>query len=417
MKCSPYVLTLLAPMLATSLFSPDAAAEPEGFIEDAKGSMTLRSYYMNRNYVKHANTGQAEAWTQSFILDMRSGFTQGTLGFGVDVLGLWAVKLDGGAGSGGTDLLPVHHDGSQAKDFGRLAIAPRMRFAKTEIKVGEWVPRYPILYAEQWGRSLPQTFQGGEIRTNDIENLTLLAGQFQATSLRAASGMQDMTAFGAKSDRLNYAAAEYTFNDKRTLVGLWNAQLKDIYNQQYLQFTHSQPIADWLLGAQMGYYVGRDDGSARAGKLDNQTYSGFFSAHKGPHTLYIGLQKISGSSDWMGVDGTSSTNQYLANHSFNSKFDAAGERSWQLRYDFNLAALGIPGLVLMNRYIKGDNVHARGVTGGREYLRETELAYTIQEGTLKDLDIRWRNGTERRSWMPYNFDENRLTVSYPVSLF
>lgn len=79
--------------------------------------------------------------------------------------------------------------------------------------------------------------------------------------------------------------------------------------------------------------------------------------------------------------------------------------------------LDVPALALMDRYIKGDNVHADGQTGGREYLRETELAYTIQEGALKDLDLRWRNITERRSWMPYNFDENRLTLSYPISLF
>jgi hypothetical protein len=64
--------------------------------------------------------GKAEEWTQSFILDARSGFTQGTVGFGVDVLGLYSVKLDGGKGTTGTHLLPVHDDGRPADDFGRL---------------------------------------------------------------------------------------------------------------------------------------------------------------------------------------------------------------------------------------------------------------------------------------------------------
>lgn len=34
---------------------------------------------------------QASGWTQSFTLDARSGYTQGTVGFGLDVLGLYSV--------------------------------------------------------------------------------------------------------------------------------------------------------------------------------------------------------------------------------------------------------------------------------------------------------------------------------------
>ncbi|WP_037005930.1 OprD family outer membrane porin, partial [Ectopseudomonas composti] len=67
--------------------------------------------------------GQAEGWTQSFILDARSGYTEGTVGFGLDVLGLYSVKLDGGRGTTGSQLTPVHDDGRQADDFGRTAVA------------------------------------------------------------------------------------------------------------------------------------------------------------------------------------------------------------------------------------------------------------------------------------------------------
>jgi hypothetical protein len=42
----------------------------------------------------------------------QSGFTQGTVGFGLDVLGLYSQKLDGGKGTGGTQLLPIH-DGAR----------------------------------------------------------------------------------------------------------------------------------------------------------------------------------------------------------------------------------------------------------------------------------------------------------------
>ena len=73
----------------------------EGFLDDAKSSLTLRNFYMNRDYTGDAAQGKAEEWTQSFILDFKSGFTQGTVGFGLDVLGLYSIKLDGGRGTAG----------------------------------------------------------------------------------------------------------------------------------------------------------------------------------------------------------------------------------------------------------------------------------------------------------------------------
>ncbi|NWB31667.1 OprD family outer membrane porin, partial [Pseudomonas gingeri] len=48
--------------------------------------------------------------------------------------------------------------------------------------------------------------------------------------------------------------------------------------------------------------------------------------------------------------------------------------------------------------------------------RESELAYTIQSGALRDLSLRWRNSSLRKSFSSNEFDENRLIVSYPISL-
>jgi hypothetical protein len=77
----------------------------EGFVDDATASLNLRNAYFNRNFTNPAYPqGKAEEWTQSFILDAKSGFTQGTVGFGLDVLGLFSEKLDGGKGTGGTQF-------------------------------------------------------------------------------------------------------------------------------------------------------------------------------------------------------------------------------------------------------------------------------------------------------------------------
>ncbi|MHC8349759.1 OprD family porin [Pseudomonas sp. RT4P38] len=389
-----------------------------GLLDDASATLNLRNFYINRNFSNPASPqGKAEEWTQSFILDARSGFTQGPVGFGVDALGLYSIKLDGGKGSGGTQLLPIDRDGRPADDFGRLALAGKMKISKTELKVGEWMPVLPILRSDD-GRSLPQTFEGGQVTSQEIEGLTLYGGQLRQNSPRNASSQQDMfmlskTAF--VSDRFNFVGGEYSFNDKRTMVGVWNAELKDIYQQQYLQVVHSQPLGAWTLGANLGYFQGREDGSARAGELDNRTISASLSARYGGNSFYVGLQKLTGDDPWMRVNGTAGIS--LANDSFNNSYDNAREKSWQLRHDYNFVALGIPGLVLMNRYVSGSNVHIGTVTDGKEWGREIELAYTVQSGSLKNLNVRLRNASIRRDYSSNEFDDNRVIVNYPFSLF
>jgi hypothetical protein len=390
------------------------SSQAAGFTEDAKITLGLRNFYINRNFVDPSNSqSKAEEWTQSFILDARSGFTEGPVGFGLDVLGMSAFKLDGGRGTRNTGLLPVHDGNHPADNYGRLAVAGKAKLSKTELKAGEWMPVLPILRADD-GRSLPQTFQGAQLTSNEIDGLTLYGGQFRQNSERNDASMEDMKFGAGISDRFNFAGGEYRFNDNRTLVGLWHAELQDVYNQQYLQVQHSQPVGDWTLGANLGYFQGEDDGSARAGKLDNKTYSGLFSAKLGGNTFYVGLQKVSGDTGWMRVNGTSGGS--LANDSFNASYDNAKERSWQVRHDYNFAAAGIPGLTLMNRYISGDNVHAGSTTDGKEWGRETELAYVIQSGPLKNLSMKWRNNSIRRDFSSNEFDENRLIFNYPLSI-
>ena len=390
------------------------SSQAAGFAEDAKVTLGLRNFYINRNFVDpDFSQGKAEEWTQSFILDARSGFSQGTVGFGLDVLGMSAFKLDGGKGTRNTGLLPIHDDGRPADNYGRLAVAAKAKVSKTELKVGEWMAVLPILRSDD-GRSLPQTFQGAQLTSMEIDGLSLYGGQFRQNSMRNDASMEDMTFGGASSDRFNFVGGEYRFNDNRTLVGLWNAELQDIYNQQYLQLSHSQPIGDWTLGANLGYFRGNEDGSELAGELDNRTWSSLFSAKFGGNTFYVGLQKVSGDTGWMRVNGTSGGS--LGNDSFNSSYDNAGERSWQLRHDYNFTALGVPGLTLMNRYISGDNIHVGATTDGKEWGRETELAYTVQSGTFKNLNVKWRNASIRRDYSTNEFDENRLIINYPLSL-
>ena len=397
-------------------------AGAEGFVDDTKATLNLRNAYFNRNFTNPsypsstAPQGKAEEWTQSFILDAKSGYTQGVVGFGVDVLGMYSVKLDGGKGTGGTQLLPIHSDGRPADDFGRLGVAAKAKISNTELKVGEWMAVLPILRSDD-GRSLPQTFQGAQITSKELSGLTLYGGQFRGNSPRNDASMEDMFLNGRgafTSDRFNFGGGEYAFNDKRTQIGVWYAELQDIYNQKFVNVLHSQPLGDVTLGANLGYFWGTEDGSALAGDLDNKTAYALLSAKYKGNTFYVGLQKVGGDDAWFRVNGTSGGT--LANDSYNSSYDNAKEKSWQLRHDLDFSIFGVPGLTLMNRYISGDNVHTGAITDGKEWGRETELAYTVQSGTFKSLNVRWRNASIRRDYSTNEFDENRLFISYPISL-
>lgn len=400
-------------LLATTAFG----ARAEGFVDDAKASLNLRNFYFNRNYVDDQNPqNKGEAWTQNFILDARSGFTQGAVGFGLDVLGTFSQRLDSGPGRAGTQLLPIHDGGAPADNYGRLEFAAKARFLKTELKVGEWMPSLPVLRADD-GRSLPQTLRGMQLTSRDIDGLALYGGQFRANAMRNDASMEPMSMAGREaftSDRFNFAGGEYTFNERRTMLGLWSARLEDIYSQQYLQAVHAFALGEWQLKANLGFFRGTDDGRAIAGEMDNKTYTAQFSVRKGGNTVYLGLQKLTGDAGWMRLNGTSGGS--LATDTFNSSFDNAQERSWQIRHDYDFAAVGIPGLLLMNRYTRGTNAHVGAVTDGIERGRETEIGYTVQSGTFKNLNLRWRNLMMHRDYNTNQFVDNRVIISYPLSI-
>ena len=110
-----------------------------------------------------------------------------------------------------------------------------------------------------------------------------------------------------------------------------------------------------------------------------------------------------------------SSGRTLGNDMFNGNFSNADERSWQARYDYNFAALGVPGLLAMVRYGHGDNATTKQGANGKEWERDTEVGYTVQSGTLKNLSLRVNNATNRRSFNS-DFDQTRVIVSYPLSM-
>lgn len=69
-----------------------AQAAEGGFLEDAKTDLVLRNYYFNRDFRDHdAGKSLVDEWAQGFILKFSSGYTPGTVGVGLDAIGLFGV--------------------------------------------------------------------------------------------------------------------------------------------------------------------------------------------------------------------------------------------------------------------------------------------------------------------------------------
>ncbi|WP_375738298.1 OprD family porin [Pseudomonas boanensis] len=401
------------------------AAESDLF-KDATATLQARNYYFSRDFSDIVGPNQqskAEEWAQGFILNVKSGYTPGTVGFGVDALGLLGIKLDSSTDRVNTGLLPVTDEGRAADDYSRLGAALKVKLSKTELKIGEQQLMLPVLYFGDI-RLLPPTYQGASIVSSEIAGLTLQGGQLRSTSLRNEAGDEELGAMLGfvplrnaggliTTDRFNYAGADYAFNANRTSVGAWYAQLEDLYNQHFFSLKHSEPLGDWGLGANLGYFGSAEDGEQLAGEIDNQAVYSLLSAKHGGHTVYLGYQAMFGDH---GLPRVFANVSPLGNEVPTLTFDSADERSWQLRYDYDFAAMGVPGLVAGVRYLTGDNVDTGRGFEGKEWERDLDVGYVVQSGSLKGLGVRVRNATARSNYRT-DIDENRLILSYTLTLF
>lgn len=209
--------------------------------------------------------------------------------------------------------------------------------------------------------------------------------------------------------------AFYRFNDR--LSGQYQvSRLENIYRQQFLGLVASQPLAVGSLSADLRLIKSDDIGNARAGEIDHRAFSGMLGYSLGGHKISAGWQRMYGQSAMPYLDGS---NPYLVNYAQVNDFAAAQERSWQLRYDYDFKALGVPGLTFFTRYINGDHIKVPGSSAeGKEWERDTELKYQVQSGTFKDVSVRLRNSTYRSNYEKWarDMDETRVIVSYNFSI-
>ena len=391
------------------------------FLNDSSATLQARNYYFSRDYsdIVGANKqSKAEEWAQGFILTYKSGYTRGPVGFGLDAQGVLGLRLDSSPDRTNTGLLPVGGDGRAPGAYSRLGATFKARYSKTELKAGELQPNLPVLAFSDI-RLLPPGYEGVGITSKEIEGLTLQGGHLTSTSLRNEAGDSKLMAMlghvpqrQATSDAFNYLGGDYAFNHNRTSISLWAGQLEDIYRQGFIGFKHSEPVGDWVLGANLGYYSATQDGDRLLGKIDNRAFFSLLSARRGGHTFSAGYQAMYGDSSFPRVFANITP---LGNEVPTYEFAYADERSWQARYDYDFVAMGLPGLTTTVRYIRGDNVTTGQGFEGKDRERDLDMTYTVQSGMLRNLGIRVRNVAARSNYRS-DIDENRVVLMYTWTL-
>jgi ribosomal protein L27 len=411
-------------ILAASHAMADGQADSKGFVEDSSLKVNLRNAYISRDY-KGGPEDRAE-WGQAFMANYSSGFTQGTVGVGVDAFGLYAVRLDGGkgkSGAGGIDFFKQGDSGNAADDLQRFGGAVKFRISKTELKYGDMMPELPVLSYDN-SRLLPESYTGTMITSKEIKDLTLVAGRFTAQTRKSAEGRDS-----GDLKSINVYGGSYKFTDAFS-GAFYASDDEDTLKKQYLNLNYvfALPQDQSLTLDFNGYKTKLDKDFAVNDERDNKIWSLAATWAVGIHSFTIAHQRSTGDTGYVygGVRSNGGTSDggnsiYLAN-SYWSDFNGKDERSWQLGYGVNLSTVVTPGLSYKVAYVRGDNIDDGTNRGnGDEHELFSQLTYVVQSGPAKDLSLRLRN-----SWLrvsdnadQYNVggNETRIFIDYPINVF
>ncbi|MGP3789387.1 OprD family porin [Pseudomonas sp. B392_1p] len=426
MKWSVIALAVAAGTSQLALAS--AQSDSQGFVEDSSLNILNRNLYFFRDFRNDpARDDDPQEWGHGVIATFESGFTQGPVGFGVDAFGLLGLKLDSGRGRTGSGLFPTGSDGRSQDDYSEAGGAIKARVSSTTLKYGEQFVGLPV-FATDDSRLLPETATGFMLTSSELAGLELNAGHFTALNAQAQTGEDSL---GLR--RADFIGGTYTFSDVMSAT-LYYSDLKDAFQKWYGNLNYTMGLADeQSLAFDFNIYQTDYDAeyTGTGSDEDNTIWSLSAAYTLSAHTFMLAYQKSIGGYRSVDSDGDPYTIGYdygidgggavfLANSVQRSDFNSYDEKSWQARYDLDMAAFGVPGLSFMARYVHGSDAKTATTDNGKEWERDIQVRYVFQDGPAKDLNLRIRQATYRSSDGVYygspSIDEIRLIAEYPLSI-
>ena len=425
-----------------------------GLIDDSKASISSRTLYYENDQRDSKGIDQRQTVT-GLRFDFLSGYTPGTIGFGLDVQALLGLNVGGGISPHNTTtnntISPVESDGSPVDEWSRLGANGKIQISKSQLKAGNALaPNLPILIAND-SRLLPASYQGAILTSKEIDDFTFTAGNLNREIGRASSNWAGIAAGGRKgSDGFRFGGVDWMINKDLT-VQYYYANLEDYYRQNFLGLVHVFQIApDQSLKTDLRYFNSKSDGKngvdsnyayrngyneGNFGEVDNNTWSAAFTYTLGGHSLTLGHQRVSddggmayvnnaGVVDGRGhSEGEGGASVYLYTDIMLNSFVRAGEKSSFGIYGYDFAALGVPGLKSSFTYINGRDIRGSGgvtTASYNEWERDLRLDYTLQSGALKGLSVSLRRAnfrTELPTSTLQDQDQTRLYINYTYALW
>jgi hypothetical protein len=419
-----------------------------GFFEGQELTLATRNFAARERlkdsfYFRIPKAGDPEltqsrrTWVQGTALKYSSGYTEGTVGFGVDIAAFSAINLERGKGriaGGGNRTLAS--DGRGVDEWSKLGVADvRLRVSNTELKAGRFLVDTPVFnYIDN--RALPSSFTGYSVTSEELDKLALQAGSFRRVSPRTGAGDQGMTTeYGTREvrgDHYNYLGGTYKAADNLE-ISAYAGRFEDVWNQYYLGVTHDLGDRETLaLRTAFNGYRTSDTGSREAGYIDNNTWSLAFTLAHQAHGLTLAWQQVDGDEYFDYVNETAAI--YLAN-SLLSDFNSPNEKSAQIRYDTDWSYFGVPGLTTALWYAKGWDIdgtrydgdrngaygnyaEVRSMDGERHHEYGITGGYKVQGGTLKDstFKVMYMSHRSSKNHVDGSIDELRIVSSFPFNL-
>ncbi|WP_407363486.1 outer membrane porin, OprD family (plasmid) [Pseudomonas luteola] len=422
-------------------------AGAKGFFEDDTLTLTTRNFAAREigqdrfgfTYPKNGSrhfTHTRNTWVQGTALKYSSGYTQGTVGFGIDVAGFNAINLERGKGriGGGGNRTLADSDGHGHDEWSKLGVADvRLRVSNTELKVGRFLIDTPVVSYND-NRALPSSFTGFGIVSDEWDNLSLQAGSFRRASPRTGAGDEKFTTeYGTREvigDHLSYLGGNYKPLDGFE-ISLYGAQFEDVWNQYYLGLSKTGgDIKTFGWKAAFNGYRTLDQGDTKAGNINNTAWSMALTGSHQAHSLTFVYQQIEGNEYFDYAHETAAI--YLGNSMF-SDYNGPNEKSAQVRYETDWSYFGVPGLTTGIWYVKGwdiDGTHYNPGSGNyanyAEVLQQDgethhELGlvgtYQVQSGRIKDSKFRLMLTRHKASQnqVDGSFKEIRLVSTLPFN--
>ncbi|MDX1369167.1 OprD family porin [Pseudomonas sp.] len=410
------VIALAVAAGSTQMAVASSQSESKGFLEDSTFNIFNRILYHNRDFRSGEPARSAQSYREETGLGIRllaeSGFTQGTVGVGVDAHSLSSIKLDSGRGRHSNGLFDTTDDGRGDDTQTEVGGAIKFRISDTVLKYGNQMTGSPVFSTDD-SRILPEVATGTLLTSNEIAGLELTAGRFTAISSQTST---DRDTFGLKE--INIIGASYAFTDNFS-GAIHHSDAEDNFKKTYANLNYNLPLAeDQALNFDFNGYRTRGDGKELLGEYDSNIWSLAAAYSLGAHTVSVSHQRVSGDTGYRYGDIDGGGTIWLSNSVQYSDFNYKDERSWQAKYAVDMATYGIPGLSFMTRYTVGDNIDIVGVDSSAEERElDFEAKYVIQEGAAKDLSFRIRNAFYRAdNSLDNDINDFRLIVEYPLSV-